>query len=140
MQDFGRRARFRTWFPLREWRFESSLRHCNQGKWLRRIRATCLERLTSHMRNGSPSRIRWCRCSLSWSRWTSTSTSNSNFSHVSPVEGKYQTGHLPFFLANGIEIFKSSDGLVYKSGDRWLKLKRGIDARPVVKIQSLIQG
>src|SRR5436190_14081164 len=23
----GRRARFRTWFPLREWRFESSLRH-----------------------------------------------------------------------------------------------------------------
>src|SRR5262249_1278613 len=23
----GRRARFRTWFPFREWRFESSLRH-----------------------------------------------------------------------------------------------------------------
>src|SRR5580692_5135601 len=25
----GRRARFRTWFPFREWRFESSLRHCS---------------------------------------------------------------------------------------------------------------
>ncbi len=31
----GRRARFRTWFPFREWRFESSLRHCKQGKDLR---------------------------------------------------------------------------------------------------------
>ena len=31
----GLRARFRTWFPFREWRFESSLRHCCTRNGLR---------------------------------------------------------------------------------------------------------
>src|SRR5215831_19430628 len=34
----GRRARFRTWFPFREWRFESSLRHWTKGARMRRPR------------------------------------------------------------------------------------------------------
>jgi len=32
MSRSPQRARFRTWFPLREWRFESSLRHSFQAK------------------------------------------------------------------------------------------------------------
>jgi hypothetical protein len=34
-------ARFRTWFPFREWRFESSLRHSNQGKGSGQNRTSC---------------------------------------------------------------------------------------------------
>src|SRR5262249_27668378 len=50
----GRRARFRTWFPLREWRFESSLRQYVLQANLKRTLWLCLlhRGLSPHARRG----------------------------------------------------------------------------------------